>query len=108
MPEPGPQGEESPRVWVKLFQSIVADKWEQVENLKTNIAVNLKNKSDYYRAQFAEAINDLPYRMSNEYKDEMLKLGHQTRQHKSLQDGTSGYKYVSKERHRQLLAASKI
>ena len=38
----------------------------------------------------------------------MLKLVHQTCQHKSLlQDGTSGYKYVAKERHRHLLAASK-
>ena len=32
MPETGPQGEESPRAWVELFQSIVADKREQVEN----------------------------------------------------------------------------
>ena len=111
MPETGPQGEESPRVWVKLFHSIVAKKREQVANFKRNILVDLKNKSDNYRAQFVEAINDLPSTVEKEYKDEMLKLVHQTRSSKwacwAMQDGTSGYKYVSKERHCQMLAASK-
>ena len=76
MPETGPQGEESPRVWVKLFQSIVAEKREQVENFKKQILVNLKNKSDNYRAQYAEVFNDLPCLIEKEFKDEMLKLVH--------------------------------
>ena len=107
MPETGPRGEDSPRAWINVFQSIVADKREQVENFEKDIVVDVKNKSDNYRAQFAEAINDLPYRMSKEYKDEMLQLVHQPRSSKcipwacwSMQDGTSGYKYVSKELHR--------
>ena len=75
MAETGQQGDDSPRGWGKLFQQVMADKKEHVENLKRLILVNRPwDLSENDRAQFAEAINDMTFPVEAADKAELLKL----------------------------------
>ena len=113
MAETGQQDDDSPEAWGKLYQQVIADKKEHVENVKKVILSHRPwDLPEKYRAQYAEVINDLPFPVEKWDKDELLRLVTGTSPlcytyaGCRLQDGTSGYKYVSKECHAQLIEAS--